>query len=175
MNKCNFIFPRLNRSVNNNFSTDTEVSRYLSEKNLLGSDHAQSDAAQLAAFAAASARDGALIDLKDLNQHINSRRLLSDKDYDYLAMASDENNSSQEQPKKLSQPSGGNTNSNNKSLPSLEKKRGYNLTKKSNESMELVLINGTWHLIDLNVCYNMLRAESENSNQFFLNNTHINK
>ena len=131
----------------------------------------------MAAFAAASARDGALIDLKDLNNHISSRRLLSDTDYDDDSIRSS-NEKSQTESKSKGLSGGARrklSNDNEKTLPSLEKKHGYNLTKKSNESMELVLINGTWHLIDLNICYNMMRGEAGNTNQYYHNNTHINK
>ena len=158
-------------------STDTELSRtqfqmYLNEKNQLGNEHAPlSDSAKLAALGAANARDGALIDLKDLNQHINSRRLLSDSDYDDLSNDSSEKTSKDSKLNKNQS----SINKNNNTLPTLEKKTAYNLTKKSNESMELVLINGTWHLIDLNVCYNLLRAEAENASHFYHNNTHLNK
>ena len=161
----------MGRNVNRSFSasTDTELSRaqfqmYLNEKNQLsGGDYAPSEAAKLAALGAASARDGALVDLKDLNQHLSARRLLSDADYEL---------ESSNEMKSVSGKNAAKSGKNNTS-PNLEKK--FNLTKKSNESMELVLINGTWHLIDLNVCYNMLRAEAENTNQYYHNNTHLNK
>lgn len=170
-------------NVNNTIapSADTELSRaqfqmYLNEKNQLGNDYASlSDAGKLAALGAANARDGALIDLKDLNQHINSRRLLSDNDYYDLANDSSEKTSLKDSKLDKNKSLKNNNNKNSNSLPTLEKKSAYNLTKKTNESMELVLINGTWHLIDLNVCYNMMRAEAENTNQFYHNNTHLNK
>jgi hypothetical protein len=157
-----------------NYSNETDLSqfqRYLNDKKLLGAEQFQGESAQLAAYA----RDGALI---DLNNHINSRRLLGEAgtasdDYD-----NDSKSQLGESKKQLSV--GGNSKKSNKnsdrSLPSLEKKQGYNLTKKTNESMELVLINGTWHLIDLNICYNMMRAEAgAGTNQYYHNNTHINK
>ena len=151
-----------------NYSNETDLSqfqRYLNDKNLLGAEQFQGESAQLAAYA----RDGALI---DLNNHIKSRRLLGDTgtasdDYD-----DDSKSQLGESKKQLSK----SKKSDSRSLPSLEKKQGYNLTKKTNESMELVLINGTWHLIDLNICYNMMRAEAgAGTNQYYHNNTHINK
>ena len=155
-----------------NYSNETDLSqfqRYLNDKNLLGAEQFQGESAQLAAYA----RDGALI---DLNNHIKSRRLLGDTgtasdDYD------DDSKSQlgESREKQLSNSKKSDQNS-DRSLPSLEKKQGYNLTKKTNESMELVLINGTWHLIDLNICYNMMRAEAgAGTNQYYHNNTHINK
>ena len=162
-----------------NYSTETELSqfgRHLNEKNVLGNDQFQSESA----FVAASARDGALIDLKNLNNHISSRRLLSDMDYvdgENSVVARIETNEKSQKESKSKRLSGDRkaNNGEDKMAPSLEKKHGYNLTKKSNESMELVLINGTWHLIDLNICYNMMRGEAGNTNEYYHNNTHINK
>ena len=121
------------------------------------------------------------IDLKNLNNHISSRRLLSDMDYvdgeNSVSVARIETNEKSHKESKSKRLCGDRKviNGEDKMSPSLEKKHGYNLTKKSNESMELVLINGTWHLIDLNICYNMMRGEAGNTNEYYHNNTHINK
>ena len=116
-------------------------------------------AVQLAALAAAQARDGALVDPQkaaDLlkfssNVHLNSRRLLSN--------AEEERN-------------------NNKEPKASAKRRAFNLTLNettNDSSMELVQINGTWHLIDLNVCYRMMYAASSDNTTVYLNQTHSKK
>lgn len=113
------------------------------------------DAAQMAALAMANAKDGALIDPSNTavllkQQHPNARRLLSDEDYQLEDDDSKDRQSSRSSANKV-----------------------YNLTQRNmNESKELVLINGTWHLIDLNVCYQMLLTESGNN---YTNHSHMNK
>ena len=107
-----------------------------------------SPGAQLAAIASAQAKDGALIDPQNaaalLNQHHNSRRLLSDYDY------TDESISNKQDEAK-----------NPNETPSAKR---FNLTKKNNNSLELVLINGTWRLIDLDICYKMMVSELHENN-----------
>lgn len=111
--------------------------------------------AQSAAYA--SAQDGALINLdqKQAKQfHPRSRHLLSE--YDYLDDSSEQSNPKSDK-KNL-------TNNNIKS----------NLTKHDNSSLDLVLINGTWHLIDLNICQKLMSNEQENLNKYS-NFTHLNR
>ena len=127
-------------------------------------------AVQLAALAAAQARDGALVDpqnaaalLKQSQAHLNSRRLLSDSDYTI-----DDVDTSKAAAKLVDQV-----------------KKQFNITDiqvPSNESMELVKINGTWHLVDLNICYQMMLAASSGESSStdpksknYLNQTHVNR
>jgi len=50
-----------------------------------------------------------------------------------------------------------------------------NLTHSVNDSnMELIFINGTWQMIDLNLCYKFLTLNAS-ENQTFFNHTHFNK
>lgn len=89
--------------------------------------------AQSAALAAFNPKEGALVDSLVHNQ-ILSRKLLSEQDYPMEA-----------------------TSENKKYLQNRTNK--FNLTrpdKNNTENIELVLINGTWHLIDLNICYQKL-------------------
>ena len=157
----NFNFFLILRNVNSGQSSNQIIdAQYQIYSNKLS-------AAQLAAIASAQARDGALIDLQNaaafLNQyHMNSRRLLSDYDY------ADDSLGKQESQDELK----------NKERDTNK----FNLTKKgnnnnnSNSSMELVLINGTWHLIDLDICYKMMASEPVNQNTSqYQNYTHLNK
>lgn len=91
-----------------------------------------------------------MIDLKQKEFHPRSRHLLSDYDY------ADDNSLAQDKKK---------TNFTTKST---------NLTKNDNSSLELVLINGTWHLIDLNICQKLMSTDQNDVNKFY-NFTHLNK
>jgi hypothetical protein len=149
-------------NVTTNYSTQTDLSP-AQFANRYTNQQSSDKASQLAALRMANVESGALI---DLNPGINSRHLLNaaDDDYDDFSYDKDGN-----QIKKLSKSPQDNEK---KSSPKSDTtKLGFNLTKKSNESMELVLINGTWHLIDLNVCYNMLLRGEEAPK----NNTHVHK
>lgn len=127
------------------------------------------DSAQLAAMAAAEARDGALIDIQQLKQqNVKSRHLLSNYNEDETT------NSKLKKTKSADL------------LAASSVKKSFNLTKRSdnynltgynassgnNESMELVLINGTWHLLNLSYCYQTMM--SANKNQYH-NYSHLNK
>ncbi len=114
----------------------------------------KSDSAAAAVLADFNNR--ALIDLQKQQQiHPRSRHLLSDYDY------SDDLNESSI----ITQ------NDKNVKL-NTSRTTGNNLTKSENSSMELVLINGTWHLIDLNICQKFMPNDQSN---FASNFTHLNK
>lgn len=143
------------------------------------------DQSQLAALISASANDGALIGLKNTGdlveqkpQRINSRHLLSDYDYPLSDELQNADKASKQQEQK--QPKlGNNRNLSRKSKPaSSNNLNSANLTRKTNESVELVLINGTWRVIDLDMCYKMM-AESNFNNtanhHHYHNHTHLNK
>lgn len=123
----------------------------MAKSNKLEQSFLDKEAVELAALARANALDGALVDSSVFlkQQHLNSRRLLSNSEY-----------FSHDEEKDHTKSKVNSTNSSSNQKP-------YNLTKKSNESMELVLINGTWHLIDLNVCYQKMFTET--------NYTHVKK
>lgn len=90
----------------------------------------ENEGAQIAALAAANPKDGALMDSSVLKQ-IHSRKLLSEQDYPIEYKSENSN-----------------------SLENRTKKFNMSRTDKNNtDKIELVLINGTWHLIDLNICY----------------------
>lgn len=114
-----------------------------------------SESAQLAALAMAQARDGALVDGSLLKQRIggsaiNSRHLLSEddaaKDYD---------------------------------TPNTTTRRNNNATRGSDgavrvNGMDLVLINGTWHVVDLSICQQIFSNQtSAHQNHQYFNQTHF--
>ncbi len=129
------------------------------------------ESAQLAALAAAEARDGALIDIQQLKQqNIKSRHLLSNYNEE------ETNNSKLKRTKSADLLA---ASSAKKSFNLTNRSNNYNLTgynaingSNNNESMELVLINGTWHLLNLSYCYQTMM--SANKNQFH-NFSHLNK
>jgi hypothetical protein len=101
-----------------------------------------------AALASAQARDNALLDASIFQRGIvKARHLLSNFD-DY-----DDSTEGNDKQKRVDKTLNGATN----------------LTKRGNDSMELVLINGTWHLINLSMCYNMM---NQGAGQFY-NYTHV--
>lgn len=108
--------------------------------------------AQLAAsLAMANARDGALLDLHNpVPSHIKSRHLLSD--YDYPDM--DEKDNIEIKRKNISS------------------MNGANIT--NNTNMELILINGTWHMVDLDICYKYMTVNSNETDKFY-NHTHFSR
>ncbi|RNA19965.1 cyclic AMP-dependent transcription factor ATF-6 beta [Brachionus plicatilis] len=93
----------------------------------------ENEDSRMVALAAVNPKDGALVDSSVLKQ-MHSRKLLSESDYP-VEEASD----------------------NFKSLKNRTNKFNSTRPDKNNtENIELVLINGTWHLIDLNICYQKL-------------------
>jgi hypothetical protein len=128
------------------------------------------ESAQLAALAAAEARDGALIDINKLKpQNVKSRHLLSNYNDD------ETKNSKLKKTKSADLLA---ASSAKKSFNLTQKNGNYNLTGynasigNNNESMELVLINGTWHLLNLSYCYQTMMSASKNQYQ---NYSHLNK
>lgn len=102
-----------------------------------------------AAVSAAAVSNGALVDPKRPFQ-FKSRHLIADYDYPEGAESSNEIQK-------------------NSSL------NDFNLTKSGNDSnMDLVLINGTWHMIDLDLCYKVMSVGGNESEKFY-NHTHFNK
>jgi hypothetical protein len=108
---------------------------------------------------------GALIDIKNdasltkQNQplHPRSRHLLSEFDY-----SEDLNDSSTENIKKSLRTNFTQTKSNN------------NSTRNDNSSLDLFLINGTWHLIDIDYCQRLMANDQNTVNQLY-NFTHLTK
>lgn len=49
-----------------------------------------------------------------------------------------------------------------------------NLTANSESLMDLILINGTWHLVDITICYKLGPIVRNESGTFY-NTSHINK
>ncbi|CAF0724673.1 unnamed protein product [Brachionus calyciflorus] len=128
----------------------------MNENNQLESVYINSEGVQLAALASVNPKDGALVDSSVLKQ-IHSRRLLSDMDYP-------SEDSAEKIDKKIS----------TKSLTNRTKNTNLTLSEKhanltQSDNMELVLINGTWHLIDLNICYQKLHSNGN------YNQTHLKK
>jgi hypothetical protein len=135
--------------------------------------YGENEAAKLAAaLASAQARDNALLDTSLFNMNVKSRHLLSDYDYE------EESHKNVPAAKTAKSPNK-NSRSRRNVAPSAVSNRSNqaatNLTKqRQNDSMELVLINGTWHLINLSMCYNMMYG-GENKLHTFQNYTHLNK
>lgn len=104
-----------------------------------------------AALEAVHTNNGALVNIqRDLPKNIKSRHLLSDE--------SEEN-----KPKK----------SITTNLKNISVDGNRSTVNDSNESnMELVLINGTWHMVDLNACYKMMSLASNGTDEKFYNHTH---
>jgi hypothetical protein len=110
------------------------------------------ESAQLAALAMAQARDGALVDGSLFKQQmtLNSRHLLE----------------LSENPADLSSERKLNATTNKFNLTH------GNAQNKSNE-MDFVLINGTWHVIDLSICQKMM--SNQTSHDIYYNLTHVNR
>jgi hypothetical protein len=125
---------------------------------------------QLAALKAAQARDGALIGLNDVNSlvHVQSRHLLADVPND-------------DSTAEVAPTAEATTNNNNVTTFNLTLKNGASngnnmsgagtMHPHKNGSMELMLINGTWHLVDVSICYQNMMATGKPH----LNDSHINK
>jgi hypothetical protein len=108
--------------------------------------------AQLAAAMVASSdrQENGLVDLT-----VKSRHLLSDYDYPDAEARSGQVEE--------------------KSSATRRRSNDVNLTRSGNESsMELVFVNGTWQMIDLNLCYKFLSLNAS-GNQTFFNLTHVHK
>ncbi len=134
----------------------------LNQSPIPSSNHIQGlvtdDDAQLAAaLASAQARDNALLDTSIFQRggNVKARHLLSDFD-DYDTGEQQANGGKQKQQRAAAA---------NKTMTGTT-----NLTKRSNDSMELVLINGTWHLINLSMCYSML---NQGGGANFHNHSHV--
>lgn len=145
----------------------------------------QAAVAQLAALELASARDGALVDRQLLKQqplHINSRHLLQTNDE---SPSSKEEIRSRRRHRGLVMPNQNNNNVQPSAAMAKTKAVTTNESKvATNQTKELIQINGTWHSIDLNICYQMLNNNTQFKNQkqqhhhddgTFLNLTHVNK
>lgn len=142
------------RNLNGNITTSNELEPlkvYSVMKNGGGQNNYVTDteSAQLAALAMAQARDGALVDgslLKNEVVALNSRHLLSE-DYEDAEY------------------SGG--------------RRANASSAKTNSTrvngMDLVLINGTWHVIDLSICQQMFPNSTNTSSNQYFNSTHFNR
>lgn len=133
--------------------------------NIQESKNEYSPAQLAAALTAVHVDDGALVDLqKAVPGLVKSRHLLSD--YDYSDEPQMENN-------KESEPVRRKNSSVDLDKLSMDE---LNLTSSTNDSnMELVLINGTWHMIDLNVCYKIMSLASNGTDQKFYNHSHFDK
>lgn len=114
------------------------------------------------------AKEGALIDIQNTaslvkqNQpglHPRSRHLLSDFDY------SDDLNDSISSTENLKQSLRTNLT---------RTKSNMNSTRNDNSSLDLFLINGTWHLIDLDYCQKLMANDQNTVNQLY-NFTHLTK
>jgi hypothetical protein len=123
------------------------------------------DAHQLAAaLASAQARDNALLDASMLAPRIvKARHLLSEfDDYDSGGEAATNKHERNSHKQK-------NNHQKANKTTAATATGNSNLTKRDNDGMELVLINGTWHLINLSMCYNILQTSSGQ----FHNHTHM--
>lgn len=126
----------------------------LSKNNIIGQKElAYSPSQRAAAMVASNTQDRALIQLQQTN-HLKSRHLLSD--YDYVDDLDAPDKTKRANISKIN-----------------EKPNEYNLTNSNNSSMDLVFINGTWHLVDLTVCYNLM-SEGANGSEIY-NHTHLNR
>ena len=148
------------RNVNSSNKTSLINSRLSGE---LGLEKYSSS--QLAAMAAAQVKDGALVGSQNsLSVHVKSRHLLSD--YDYPEESADDQN--------LPTTRSPGHNTQNKSNNDLNLK-GANMTNNNGSNMEFIFINGTWHLIDLDICYKFMAVDAANDTQRFNNFTHLRK
>lgn len=121
-----------------------------------------SESAQLAALAMAQARDGALVDGSLLKQRIsslNSRHLLADN-----------NDEDEASPNTTTRSNNGVTNAT----------RNRDGAVRVN-GMDLVLINGTWHVVDFSICQQMFSNQTSANrsagphHQQYYNYTHFNR
>lgn len=123
-----------------------------------------SESAQLAALAMAQARDGALVDGSLLKQRIsslNSRHLLADND---------NNNDDEVSPNTTTRSNNGVTNATRNRDGAVRV-----------DGMDLVLINGTWHVVDFSICQQMFSNQTSANgsagphHQQYYNYTHFNR
>lgn len=137
--------------INLNMSSTNQLDRP-KIYSIQGENPIDTESAQLAALALAQARDGALVDGSLLKNQIvvNSRHLLSDTDYD----------DSEKSPRREVINS-----TTNKSNSTWDRVNG----------MDLVLINGTWHVIDLSICQSMISNQTHKTNDQYFNITHFNR
>lgn len=152
------IFQFINVNISNSpdlTNNSKDMIKHQQHKNLFGPKNLEYTPSQLAA--ALSKSDGALIDLQSpLPSHMKSRHLLSEdyENFDELEIISSK--------QKLEK----NTVSHVKE----------NFTRSKNETnMELVLINGTWHMVDLNICYKIMSLNATENESRFYNHSHFNK
>ena len=142
--------------------------------------------ARLAALAAASAKDGALIDLQNTALlypqgrqgpalHANSRRLLSDDDYEVDGEDKQGERRNSGGAKAASSSSQGKRSSETALINQTGSSGGKPNGGKHNSSMDLILINGTWHLIDLDICHKMMAIDPSQENGKFHNHSHLSK
>lgn len=127
-----------------------------------------------AALATAQARDGALVDGGTLLK-LNSRHLLADDDKDNVNGGSNSNEA----------PNAGSAYATHRQRRSINNgthsgSNGTAAVKANVNGMDLVFINGTWHVVDLSICQQVISTNQtaashhQHRDQYF-NLTHLNR
>ena len=139
------IFQFVNVNLNNSPSQEVYQTQ---QADLFGPKKLEYSPSQQAAILADS--NGALVDL--VGPRFKSRHLISE-DYEYQDELETASASAEQK---------------------LAKNNLTNLSK-NDSSMELIFINGTWHMADLNICYKIMSLNATENDSRFYNHTHFNK